>query len=140
MLVIRKAQMDALNAYVVESFENEVAAQLAARFPERSAQMGEAGVRELIQAGIRKSLSYGVQAQDDVARVIELMVEFGEEFDKRPDLAWPCEALRDRVLTGDAKVSLLMSRLAARRRREHQDGPAQPAGPPAKAASRKASV
>jgi hypothetical protein len=117
MLIIRKAQMEALNARLVQDFENQVLADLEERFPARCREMGEASLRRLIQAGIRKAGGYGIEAQDDVARVIEVMFEFGENFDERADLAWPCQSLRDPSLTGDVKTGLLVARLAARKRR-----------------------
>jgi hypothetical protein len=117
MLIIRKAQLEALNAGLLQDFESEVLADLEERFPARCRELGEAGVRRLIQAGIRKARGYGIEAQDDVARVIEVVFEFGENFDQRADLAWPCQSLGDPSLPGDVKAGLLEARLAAQKRR-----------------------
>jgi hypothetical protein len=116
MLTIRKAQMDALNVRLVRDFENLVVSDLAGRFPDQYSQIGEPRLRRLVRAGIHKAESYGIDSQDDVARVIEVMFEYGEDFDQQPDLAWPSKCLHDESLRGDEKAGLLVARLRARKR------------------------
>lgn len=115
-MIIRKAQMDALNALLIRAFERSVYDDISERFPRRFAELGGNRVRQLIGAGLRKAGKYGIASEDDAARLIEVMLEYGENFEELPELEWPCRCLSDASLTGDLKVGILVGRLRARKR------------------------
>ncbi|OQY28744.1 MAG: hypothetical protein B6244_06175 [Candidatus Cloacimonetes bacterium 4572_55] len=86
MLVIRKQQMDALSQVVMDTFEDRMVAHLYDTFPEKCAEMGESSVREDIQYGVQRSAQYGIEAERDVCRYIDVMFVLGRDFDNDPSL------------------------------------------------------
>jgi hypothetical protein len=66
-----------------------------------------------IRAGIRKAAHYGIEADDDVERLLLLMFVHGLEFEAGPQRSECRDILENRELPGDAKVSLIARELAA---------------------------
>jgi len=111
MLVIRSAQMRAFRDNFLQGFEKRRLEDLAQRFPTRYAELGEDGTRALIQTGIRVCEQLGAHHENDVANFIDLLVFYGESFDRDPQFAFETEPLRNPILPGDARVQLTMARL-----------------------------
>jgi hypothetical protein len=107
MLVIRRAQLEALNRPFLDAFKARVAEDLRRRYPE----MGEKGIGALIEEGIAKGRRYDIQSEAAVAGLIELMAEHGAEFETGPGWEWAAEVLADPTRPGDARLSRLKSRL-----------------------------
>jgi hypothetical protein len=57
----------------------------------------------LIQYGIKRAASYGIQLENDVRKYIEVMLLLGPDFDKDPKYPWATSILTDKNLT-DPKV------------------------------------
>jgi hypothetical protein len=115
MLQIRQEQMDGLSMYMAESFRERMVARLAARFPKQYAVMKQPGALSLIDQGTRKCAAHGISAERDVAAFVELMAEFGPEFEMHRDrVAWAPALLKNPKLSGPAKVDVLYVRVAGR--------------------------
>jgi len=57
-------------------------------FPRQFTNLGEPMVREWIEAGIKQSGEYGITAERDVCKYIDVMMVFGRNFDKDPACPW----------------------------------------------------
>lgn len=92
---LRKEQIKAFERYMREGFERRVVAHLHKHFPKDCAGLGQDGVRQTVRYGIERAASYGIEAEGDVSRYIDLMFEFGRDFDADPELPWASEILAD---------------------------------------------
>ncbi len=114
---LRKEQMEAFERYMREGFARRVLAHLRRYFPEQCAQMGKDELREFVHYGIERAGSYGIEAEADVARYIDLMMEFGQDFDS--DLTWAAEILNDESIEEPAeRMDRLCQRALSEQRRE----------------------
>jgi hypothetical protein len=77
------------------SFEDRMVAHLAEFFPEKSKALGEADTRERIQEGAVKARRYGIVSEQDVCIYIDMMFEYGNDFDVDPELPWATQVLKD---------------------------------------------
>jgi hypothetical protein len=71
--------------------------------------MGEGGLREFIQYGIRRAAHYGITAKRDVCKYIDVMVVLGRDFDKDARYAWASNILEQRNGSGTKAQILLQS-------------------------------
>ena len=55
----------------------------------------EPALIKTIHAGIDRAATYGIEAEQDVCAYIDMMVLFGDDFDRDPALPWPRAILRD---------------------------------------------
>ncbi len=108
MLVIRKEQMDVLDQYMLNTFENLLVDHLNRYFPEKCGELGEEGLRETIRYGIKRAEDYGIVIEHQVSLYINLMFMFNRDFDQDPALPWASEILLDPSLKGtSAKMETL---------------------------------
>ena len=115
MLIIRKEQMDVLDAHMRRKYEERVAKRVARTFPEKFKEMGPEKVHALIQAGIAKGEKHGITEDDDAAEFILLIFAHGLEFEKPPARVKCRLILEDKDLPPDAKVSLIAEELGAKK-------------------------
>jgi hypothetical protein len=85
---------------------------LSKRFPDTCGAQNEAAVRESIQNGIEKARGYGITTEYDVARYIELMYLFSDDFDTSPNTQWAESILTNSDLGPRVKMDLLCKRVA----------------------------
>jgi hypothetical protein len=102
MLSIRKEQMAVLAQYMLDKFAEAMVEHIRQSFPALYDERGEAGVREMIQYGIRRAQTYGIDVHQDICRFIDLMAVFGREFDKDPNLPWASRILNDPAIEDSA--------------------------------------
>ena len=95
MLIIRREQKDRCAAQVRAVFEERMLTHLEAVFGQRCESMGRAGVRQMVRHGIEQAGSYGISAEREVCKYIDLMFIFGEQYDVDPALPWAAEILND---------------------------------------------
>jgi hypothetical protein len=107
MLVIRHKQMEVLNTYRLNGFEDRMVGYLAKRFPDACGVNNEPAVRRSIQEGILRAKGYGIIAEYDVARYIELMHLFSEDFDTSSATPWANPILEDATVGSHVKMNLL---------------------------------
>ena len=109
MLIIRKAQMGALDAYSRGAFRQRMLLHLKADFPARAAELGPDGMRRLVDAAIDKGDDYGIAGEDDLQAYLNLMLELGPHFDEEPAMDWAREILIKKSLSGHARIELIRS-------------------------------
>jgi len=100
MLSIREEQTDAYRQEALRNFEDRMIKHISKFFPKEFAALREAKTRETIQYGIKRAGSYGIVAERDVCKYIDLMVVFGRDFDRDKGLRWAHSVLEDRTLKG----------------------------------------
>jgi hypothetical protein len=93
-MVIRPEQMEALSASSYGAFEAKVAAHLNLCFPTECASLGQEQVRGTIRHGLERARGYGITSSREVCLYIDVMIVFGPEFDKNPELSWAAEILQ----------------------------------------------
>ena len=121
MLTIRKAQMQALNGYMKQSFEDRMVRHLSLAFrPQYQAMLdpkgGDKEVRKFIQLGVNRASRYGIATERDVALFIEIMAVAGTEFETKPENRWAAAILHENI-SGEDKVWLIQNRLQKARGR-----------------------
>lgn len=108
MLMIRQDQMETLNQYMLDKYEDLVFFHLTENYTDTCAALGEDGVRETIRHGIRRAQSYDIRIEADISRYIDMMFRFGKDFDTDPDLPWAAAILGDEnLVAGFEKLDLL---------------------------------
>jgi hypothetical protein len=91
MLVIRAAQVSVLERESSRRFDDWLAAELRAFAPSVCDQLGESGLRELVQLGRQRARAHGIEAPEEICKFTGLMIRFGRDFDRlRP---WAQRAL-----------------------------------------------
>lgn len=96
MFKIRKEQLDALSKASLKSFEERMVIHLLKFFQPQCEPLGDARVRETIHYGIARAKSYGIIAERDVCKYIDLMFAFGADFDKDPNYSLAPQILMDK--------------------------------------------
>lgn len=104
MLKIRAEQMEVFRQYMLRGFEDLMVEHLNRYLPEKSAAVGEEGLRGLIRDGIEKARARGFTIEYDVSRYIALMLLLGPEFEEDERLPWAAEILADERLGGGRKT------------------------------------
>jgi len=114
ILTIRAPQMDALGLGRKRSWEDQVVAYIANDYPFRYEEMGEAGARKLIQPAVKAGAVVGIESESSVAGLVELMVAFGEDFERSPDGAWAKRMMKNEMAPGELRVHLMRDRMMTR--------------------------
>ncbi|MGA2987123.1 MAG: hypothetical protein ABSG32_25285 [Terriglobia bacterium] len=94
MLIIRKKQMAVFVEVEIEKFVDGMLVHLRKFFPRQCEAMGEPQLRETIRYGIKRAAAYGITAERDVYKYVDLMVVFGRDFDADKQFPWAGETLR----------------------------------------------
>jgi hypothetical protein len=111
MLVIRNAQMDAFREASTQSQLDEIIRHLSSKYPDHSRAIGgESALRDFVQRGLRTASTYGVDSPESTAALLELLIQFGEDFAHSPVREWSLTMLRHPVLAGDLKVDAVWTR------------------------------
>jgi Domain of unknown function (DUF4123) len=105
-LSIRQAQFDLFSRVEAQKFEDWMVTHLQNFFPQQSQTLGESQIRELIWHGIKRAAEYGITAERDVCKFIDLMIVFGREFDRDKKSAWAGQILANRK-TARSKIRSL---------------------------------
>jgi len=80
----------------VRKFVDRMVVHLKKFFPKQCEAMGEPGLQETIQYGIKRAAAYGITSKRDVYKYVDLMVVFGRNFDSDKRYPWANEVLRSR--------------------------------------------
>lgn len=93
-MLIRDEQLVALRGVRQKEYEKRLAAHLRKYFSETCTDLGERGLRDAVRYGIKRAKAYGIQAERDVAKYLNLMFVFGRDFDTDPRFPWAASMLR----------------------------------------------
>jgi hypothetical protein len=98
MLTIRKEQFAVFEKEEIKKFEEPTYLHLNILYPERCQDIGEPKLRRMIQYGIKRAASHGIQLENDVRKYIEVMLVLGPDFDNDPHFPWAASILTDESL------------------------------------------
>jgi hypothetical protein len=88
MLVIRRKQMNILSRNMRNAFEERMVLHLKEFFPDQCKMLGEKDTRAAIRYGMARAETYGLGAESDLAKYLNVMFTFGRDFDTDPELPW----------------------------------------------------
>ena len=94
-MIIHASQMKAFSEAAERRFADELAAHLSKLFPRLYGKIGDPGLREVIQHGVRRAREYGIVRERDVGRYIAVTMMFGPNFDKKRSSGEMYSVLRD---------------------------------------------
>ncbi len=107
MLIIRKTQLEALSRSMVRQFERRMAQRLKAAFPEESRRMGDAALLGFVQSCIKAGASYKILLEENLEKYIDLAMEAGPDFGRKPEYAWAVTILRRDDLHENTKMKMI---------------------------------
>lgn len=107
MLVIRDAQIAALQLREQDRFEVRLARNLAGTFPERFLDPAAPATLQFVQRSIEVALRHGIATEHAVATFTNLRAAYGEEFEWTPVAPQALGLLRDPALPGPIKVAAI---------------------------------
>jgi hypothetical protein len=102
MLTIRKEQLAVFGPLGKNAFEDRVVAHIKKVFPEQSQTLGEPKLRETIQYGTQRAAAHRIISERDVCKYIDLMILYGRDFDKDPNLPWVQSVLQNPAIRDPA--------------------------------------
>jgi hypothetical protein len=91
MFKMRREQREAFREDALRAFEDRVIQHVERCLPDRRVTLGEEGLREVIRLGVRCAEGYGIEAERDVCKLVDLMLVLGVGFDR--EHAWAREIL-----------------------------------------------
>ena len=124
-MVIRNAQMQALDAGVLRALEDRLMEHARTYFPNACARL-DGGLRETVAAAIASARAYGFDGQREICKYLNLQFFFGRNFDRDPACSWARPLLHGR-LPGVPKMERLY-RLALQHETEAKGYFASPRG------------
>lgn len=115
MLVIRSQQLAALqHGDDADAFETRLAEALAAHYPDEVGALGPDGIRALVHHALVTGLRCGLHEEDAIARLAQLMIQLGPQFERSPDRARALARLHHPTLPPSLKIELVERALTAR--------------------------
>ena len=123
MLVIRKEQMEVLQSYQRDQFEQRAQSYLREALPGACAGMDDAQLRQVIRAGVARAAEHDITAECDVVGYLELTLRLGRDFDTDPAYPWARPILLDRCSSAENRLRRLRS--LARRQSWAESAPRQ---------------
>lgn len=121
MLTIRKEQLAVFGPIGKKAFEDRMIEHLNRFFPDQCKSFGEPKVRETIQYGTQRAASYHIISERDVCKYIDLMVFYGRDFDKDPDLPWAQSILQNQnIRNPTSKIERLYKAAEKHENKEQQ--------------------
>jgi hypothetical protein len=121
MLTLRKEQLAVFGPLGKKAFEDRMLSHLKKVFPEQSEALGEPKLRETIQSGTQRAAAYRIISERDVCKYIDLMILYGRDFDKDPNLPWAQSILQNQAIRNpSSKIERLYT---AAKKQENQAQP-----------------
>ena len=108
MLMIRRDQVTALGAPLLETIVASLVDFLRELDPAFVARAGERDVRSFVIEGVRRAGAHGIVRCCDVGRYLAFMLTLGAGFDADPRHAWARRILRDDRLAAAEKLEHLL--------------------------------
>ena len=113
MLTIRGDQLRALQRSGLEEFVSTAQIHLLTHLPGPSSSLGAPSeVRNFVLRGVERARSFQVETKGAVLALLELWVQFGENFERSPLRLWTLKFLAHPLVPGDAKVDTIRDRHA----------------------------
>jgi len=113
MLTVRNAQLILLAEPGNQAVQDRMVRYVESDFPARFAEWGLAGSRAFVQRGLAVAAANGIDTEGAIAVLLQLMIAFGEQFERSPDRDWACELLAHPTLPPSLKMQMLRQRMMA---------------------------
>lgn len=113
ILTIREAQIDVFRDVLRQDFILTTVARIKANFPESYRRLGDQGATLFVENTIEKASRHNVYTAGAVVALIELMLDFGEDFERSPDRQWAKCMLQHPTLPEDVKLAAMRERMTA---------------------------
>ena len=107
MFTVRREHMDAFDKDIARRFENRTVEHLNQYFPQECSKLGEDGVRDWIRHGVERAGRYGIVAERDVCRYIDIMFVYGRNFDTDARYPWAHRTLNTKAVHPTHKTDQL---------------------------------
>jgi hypothetical protein len=122
MLTIRKVQLQALNRYVDQAFEERLLRRLQEKHADRMARLassetaGDAtdAAATFVHEAVTKARGYHLESAPDLTAFVELTLLLGPDFEARPEFAWMSRVLNSKTLPAHTRMRTLFQRLPVR--------------------------
>lgn len=111
-LILESHQIVTLRQAAIDDYLRIALPHLAATFPAKVAERGDAGLHALATLAVAKVLGHGLERAADATAMASLMLLFGDDVVERPEHAWLREILASPVLHADSKMDLILARMA----------------------------
>jgi len=106
-LTVRESQMAAFPKAVEKNLECRLCAHVTRLWPGRAEAMGEAAVRRWCRLGIERAAGFGIEAEYEVSRFVDLMFMLGRDFDTDPARPWAAAILQAGPIAPAVKMDKL---------------------------------
>ena len=113
VLTIRREQVAVFGTADREGFAAQVLPHLAEAHPAWFARHGADAAQRFVDRALDKGIGHGIAGRQAALTFVELLIEFGESFERSPEQAWAQGILGHRTLPGVLKVKVLAERLRA---------------------------
>jgi hypothetical protein len=111
MLVIRQAQLAAFRADAGARWRASIVAHLRLHYPDPCAAIGDdAKLDAFVDRCVTKAGRQGIETPGSLTVYLELLVQFGESFERSPVRQFSRNILEHPQLPGDIKVAALRDR------------------------------
>jgi hypothetical protein len=107
MIKIYKSQLDAFASISLRNFEGRMVKHLQCVFRDECEQIGETGIRKIIQHGMERSQHYGIVLEYDICLYLHVMLVLGEHFDEEPKFTWARAVLDDNERGASSRIDHL---------------------------------
>lgn len=118
MLIVRNAQIQAIAEAAEENLRLRFRRHLERTQPEACAALrahgGDKRVALRVRLGLLRARRRGFQREEDLLLFLELMCEFGRDFDRSPDVPWAYNIFRSPLPTRQKLLALEESATQAR--------------------------
>jgi hypothetical protein len=111
VFVVRQAHLDAIRRAAFADLEVRILAYLLAHYPGGCAAIGDkAAVRAFVRRGMDRAIACNLDTAGAITVFFELLVQFGEQFERSPDRVWAMNILSHPTLPGYVKVGAIRDR------------------------------
>jgi len=87
--------------------------RILAEYPDHHGLLGDEGTKKIILKGIADGERYQLGGEDTVGILIELMIEFGDSFQRTPDRPWIASMLSQADVPGEVRIMAVCKRIQA---------------------------
>ena len=112
-MIIRGEQIEALGQVAIERFVVSMLVALENDYPRHWAALGGDGADVFVRRCIATAAALGVTTTGAVAVLVELMLQYGERFERSPDRIWVNNILANTDVPDFLRVGAVRDRLAA---------------------------
>ncbi|MGE5569551.1 MAG: hypothetical protein ACM3S5_11000 [Rhodospirillales bacterium] len=104
-MIIRPEQFEALGLWQRRLFVDQMVQHLDESYPGRIKKDYGLDTRAFVEAGMEKAATYGIGLEPDIESFLEMLVEWGPDFDTAKE--WAAEILNNTKCKGSDKILLL---------------------------------